>query len=487
MAMLESISLGLLLIAVPLAGVLLFIAHSQWIADPYRFPRITTSLALVLLGGSWVGLGMAAASNTKEIVPDGMQYTAAAFIGLGFLALAIYLSRLPKDLEDQRQIDDGLRGFGWAFILLPTVFVIAIPVIILIASAYFALLWFRWRRQKQAGAMTVLSGFVSLKRPISELFQVGRVARTGWRRKMNDFAHNAQSGMSLADAVDYSGIASPTDTILLRAAELGNAVERELPRIAGRSSRAARGAWRSGGVLGFCFYIEFLAVTGFIVGGFVMYWIVPKLKSIFDDFGTELPMTMQRVISASDEFVNAWPAIVGNVAVWLMATMIAAFVSIFGTRVLPTWLLSKGPRNWTSPTVLRVFATLVESGASLSDSLKVLSEKARGPFWRNRWQRLAEASGQGIPPSQVLVRTGDLPARGARGVDAAASMGPNSSASQASVLRTLADGIERSAQRRFGVIATTLAAVLFTAIACCIAVSVVGVIATVTKLIGDLS
>jgi len=59
-------------------------------------------------------------------------------------------------------------------------------------------------------------------------------------------------------------------------------------------------------ILGISFYVSVVMFKLLLVGGFIMYYIIPKYKVIFEGFDAKLPALTERVISISNIGVNFW-------------------------------------------------------------------------------------------------------------------------------------------------------------------------------------
>lgn len=90
--------------------------------------------------------------------------------------------------------------------------------------------------------------------------------------------------------------------------------------------------------LGFALtYPVFLLGVGFLTGSFLLIGIVPGFRTIFDDFGTELPGLTKVIIGISNLLVNYWPWILG---VLLLASIAAGTAA----SVAGNWLVT---RKWS--------------------------------------------------------------------------------------------------------------------------------------------
>jgi type II secretory pathway component PulF len=100
-----------------------------------------------------------------------------------------------------------------------------------------------------------------------------------------------------------------------------------------------------------------------------MYWIVPKFKKIFEDFGTDLPAMTQIVISSSDAFASHWYITLPSLlAVWGLMTTAALLPFAGGMSGFREWLSRLWPRVCL-PDVLRGLALTTEARLPLEEAL----------------------------------------------------------------------------------------------------------------------
>lgn len=159
-------------------------------------------------------------------------------------------------------------------------------------------------------------------------------------------------------------------------------------------------------------YPMFIIVAMVGAGILMMVNIVPQLKTIFEDAGTELPWTTQTIISISGFLEHFW---------WL------AILGL-GVAVIATWtyLTSKaGERFWSWIQIslpgglgidiamarfARTLSMLVQSGTPIIEALAVTGEVIDNVFYRELLSSGAEQVKRGIPLSVPLRRSRLVPA-----------------------------------------------------------------------------
>ena len=126
---------------------------------------------------------------------------------------------------------------------------------------------------------------------------------------VTDVRDQVNQGMSLADAFSrhpkfFDGLFCN----MIHAGEQSGKLEQVLIRLADFIEARNR---LSNKVVSAMFYPGFMALMGTVIVGIMMVVVVPKVTSIFDNFGRALPWYTELLISVSNVFTNYWWAILG--------------------------------------------------------------------------------------------------------------------------------------------------------------------------------
>ena len=219
-----------------------------------------------------------------------------------------------------------------------------------------------------------------------------------------------------------------------------------------------------------------------LIVGFVMYFIIPKFKRIFDDFGTELPSLTIALIQVSDMFVNYWylglPLLY---PVFIVAGVIAK-AQHDGWHVLwqkwgGRWLV----RPHTSD-VLRSLASTVAMGAPLERGLDPFVSSSGPILLQRRAAAIRYSLTQGASCWSLLEREGFLHTREVVLIEAAQRANNLPWA-----LETLADSLDRRWLFRLAAVMELLRPVSILMLGAVIAFVAVGLFMPLVKLLNDLS
>ncbi|MCA9071283.1 MAG: type II secretion system F family protein, partial [Planctomycetaceae bacterium] len=177
---------------------------------------------------------------------------------------------------------------------------------------YFLHLFLRNRLAvRQNALLWVLAISTEHNRPLGPMLEALAQDESSyhWSQRLRELAQYLNSGLSLPDALDrLPGLLSANIVLAIRvAAETGT-----LPEMLKQTARDFSDQQDEGYAtwLGTLVYLAALIFFLLSIAGFVMYYIIPKFKRIFEDFGTELPDLTRWVIEVSDLFAQ-WFRLVG--------------------------------------------------------------------------------------------------------------------------------------------------------------------------------
>jgi type IV pilus assembly protein PilC len=206
-----------------------------------------------------------------------------------------------------------------------------------------------------------------------------------------------ESGATLSEAMSKQPKAFDNLYVnMVKAGEAGGALEIILQRLAEFKERAESLKRK---VKGAMIYPSAVITVATLIVGFIMYWIIPKFKKIFDDFGTDLPGMTVVLINASDAVVNYWylgPVI--PVAFWLMIKIIkknktGAYVVDWITLRLP--LLGMIFRKSIIARTCRTLGTLIASGVPILEALAITRDTAGNQVFYKAYEHIIAAIREG--------------------------------------------------------------------------------------------
>lgn len=322
-----------------------------------------------------------------------------------------------------------------------------------ITGPIWSVLLFRARAARQATLLWTLAVAVEKRVALVPFLEaLADEAGGRWRRRMRGLADLLNAGVSIPDALEAVPGLLPADTLMLirigsESGQLGPAL-REAATQFSRRSESARPPTGSS-----LFYLCGLAFVLLSIVSFVMYWIVPKFRAIFDGFEIQLPQLTQWLIFSTD-FAFTYLLILGPVALVSMLALLAVSFELMGLGGG-----GSGPSRWMTrwfarlqaPLVLRSLSLGVDGARPIHAPLTTLATRHPDAQLRRRMAQVDEQISRGLSCWQSLLAVGML--RGGETVllDAAERVGNLGWA-----LRGVAESIERRSEHRMRIIVELL-------------------------------
>ena len=159
-------------------------------------------------------------------------------------------------------------------------------------------------------------------------------------------------------------------------------------------------------------YPGVMAALALGVTVFLLTYILPKFEPLFSRKGVKLPGITIFLMSASNMLLNYWPY-------WLAGTIAVILTYVFGRKTEPgrkilDWLKINFPivgnmtRKVTLSRSVRTLGTMVASGVSMLDAIKLTAEVASNWYYEQAWLRVLDEVTQGQRISESLQDERDL-------------------------------------------------------------------------------
>ncbi len=230
-------------------------------------------------------------------------------------------------------------------------------------------------------------------------------------------------------------------------------------------------------------YFALIVNVAMFIVGFLMYFIIPKFKKIFEDFGTELPQLTMLLIRISDAFVNYWylfmPILIPATFFAFRCDMQARF---YGWRAVFERLFGSTWPRLRSPDLLRGLAWGIRGGRPLVESFAAMTLGQATLTTRQRIRHVAEQVRNGEDPWVVLTQHGWLNTAECEALQRAQSVG-----NLPWVLDTLADADEQRWDRKMSYRLQFVRPALITVLGLAVAFIAIAMFMPLVKLLNDLS
>jgi type IV pilus assembly protein PilC len=217
------------------------------------------------------------------------------------------------------------------------------------------------------------------------------------KNSLIDVIDDVESGNTLSEAMAKQPKAFDNLYVnMVKAGEAGGALEVILQRLAEFKERAQSLKRKVQGAMIYPVAV-ILVATGIVT--FIMIWIIPKFKAIFEGFDLDLPSITVALIETSNWVVAYWyllPTI--PVALWLSIKLIkknktGAFVVDWIALRIP--LLGKIIEKSTVARTARTLGTLIASGVPILEALVIARDTSGNEVFVRAYQHIHQAIREG--------------------------------------------------------------------------------------------
>jgi type IV pilus assembly protein PilC len=183
---------------------------------------------------------------------------------------------------------------------------------------------------------------------------------------------------------------------MVKAGEAGGALEVILKRLAEFKEKSQSLKKKIIGAIVYPAVVILVAVSILI---FIMVFIIPKFKKIFDEFNLQLPWMTKTLIQVSDWMGKYWYWLpIFPIAFWLLLKLVR--LSKTGNYVLD-WLTLLIPivgglvKKTIIARTMRTLGTLVSSGVPILEALSIVRDTANNAVFEKMFQRVLESIREG--------------------------------------------------------------------------------------------
>lgn len=469
--------------------------------------RQSWALSLRLLGGLSLVGGVSLLVVTTMITAGmyqswpfyGMLSAALLYIGKQALTVRTPMPGPHEDLDDPdvlerytlgSLLDDPvagrMRSVAWFLVVYPLLFVAATISLFAVPLTLFLLLLLagtlRSRRSLETQILWLLAICVRHQIPIAdELKHFAATQPVALRRKLLHAATSLEGGEPLALVLERQRFVSASNACAIRVAGGHNQLDQTLLRLAEEATDRMRSTSLdrlSGGLL----HVAALFMIGTTLLSSIMYFIVPKMKAIFEGFGMELPPITKHLIQLSDLTAKgqSWTIFWVGSASFLITGL--SFLQLVGWGSLKFPLLMQWFPRRDGPEVLRTLAAIIRSQSALPDQLQLAAERPGRPDLGARYHRLSTAVREGGDLGAALCREQLVSSGQADALTAAERAGHLEF-----MLTSLAHSTQRSQQRGLALWAELIGPIVVLMAGIAVAYVVVALFMPLVRLIGELS
>jgi len=325
-----------------------------------------------------------------------------------------------RDLEHSRLTMGFMALIGLPLLLPGSLGAMMLPGILGANFAFFTTV----RRSRENRLLWTLALAARHNLPLAEEVEMMAVGETrAWGRQLRSLATSLRHGTPLSQALLGGRRLLPAEiAAAIYTAEKEGTVADTLARIALRHSQGMRRLKDDSSLNNTAMYFWAATTVFLAISSFILYWIVPKFKMIFQDFGVELPASTRSFLSAADYFIDYWFLVLPLICFPFFVMFGLFTICVGGYRFLPGIIHNLWPRL-AAPSILKSLAVAVERQTSPLGLLETLADTA--PNWQlmSRYDRLHRRIESGDPLADSLREEGVVNGREAEALRHAEGIG----------------------------------------------------------------
>ena len=221
---------------------------------------------------------------------------------------------------------------------------------------------------------------------------------------VDDVLRMVEGGESFYKALSkHSDIFSPVYLSLVRSGEAAGVLEKMLLRLADNLEKQAEFKGKTKNAL---IYPLIISVAMVAVATVMMIFVIPKLTTLYDEFGADLPMITTILIGLSNLMVKAW-----YLFVLFFGGITYAFIqwkkTVPGRKIIDRYklklpVIGKLTTKLILTEITRTLALLAEAGISIIEALEIVSGAADNVIYSESINVAAKDVEKGIPLAAAI-------------------------------------------------------------------------------------
>ncbi|MFO0936631.1 MAG: type II secretion system F family protein [Gemmataceae bacterium] len=217
------------------------------------------------------------------------------------------------------------------------------------------------------------------------------------KNSLIDVVDDVESGMTLSEAMaKHPKCFDRLYINMVKAGEAGGALEIILQRLAEFKEKALSLKRK---ILGAMVYPVVVILIAVLILTFIMIFIIPKFKKMFDEFGLQLPQMTKTLIDVSMWMKDYWYVIpLFPLGFYLLIKLIRLFrFGNYALDMITLWIpiVGKLVEKTIVARTMRTLGTLVASGVPILEALSIVKETANNAVFERMFQRVLESIREG--------------------------------------------------------------------------------------------
>ena len=190
---------------------------------------------------------------------------------------------------------------------------------------------------------------------------------------------------------------------LIQSGEAAGVLEKVLMRLANNMEKQAEFRAKTKNAL---IYPAIISIAMVIVAAVMMIFVIPKITSLYSEFGADLPAMTKILIGLSNFMVKTWYLqlfllIVGSYSFWQWKKTPSGR-AIYDKYILKMPIIGKLRTKVILTEIIRTLALLVESGISIVEALEIVAGAADNDLFSKSIKVAAKDVEKGIPLAAAI-------------------------------------------------------------------------------------
>ena len=221
---------------------------------------------------------------------------------------------------------------------------------------------------------------------------------------VDEVLRDVEGGGSFYKALSkHKSIFSPVYLSLIRSGEAAGVLEKVLLRLATNLEKEAEFRSKTKNAL---IYPAIITVAMIAVAVVMMVFVVPKLTSLYDEFGAELPVMTRALIGLSNFMVRTWYLqiflLIGGIYSFIQWKKTPSGREFIDAKVLKIPVMGKLRTKVILTEITRTLALLVEAGISIIEALEIVSGAADNVIFSKSIKKAAKEVEKGVPLAAAI-------------------------------------------------------------------------------------
>ena len=232
-----------------------------------------------------------------------------------------------------------------------------------------------------------------------------------FREILDDMIEALRSGATFADAAEQHTSAFPAYYLgILRSAELTGRLDTVLVQLSDYIERDLDARRKVTSALTYPGIIALMSVVVVVV---LVAFVLPRFRTFFDDLDAELPLPTRILLSVSNFISDNWYFIVGGIAAFLLALVLALRTQkgkhLRDRLILRLPVLGDLMRHVVLERFCRILSSMMSAGVQLPEAMRVTTEATNNHVYKLGLGEARERMMRGEGLARPLAETGLFP------------------------------------------------------------------------------